>query len=150
MSGIIDTNILLYAANVDAPEHTRARTFLEEAVSEPGLWYLTEGICYEFFRVSTHTRVFPQPLGAIQAFAFLEALLTTERFEVLSASRDHWKWLREVLNHVGHPAGNLFFDIRTVVLMREHGIRQIYTADTDFLQFDEIAVHNPFSSRYRQ
>ena len=41
------------------------------------------------------------------------------------------------------PVGNLFFDIRTAVLMREHGIRVIYTADTDFLQFEEIEVINP-------
>jgi predicted nucleic acid-binding protein len=27
--------------------------------------------------------------------------------------------------------------------MREHGIRRIFTTDTDFLQFDGIDVHDP-------
>ena len=31
MSGLIDTNILLYAANQDAIEHPAARSFLEDA-----------------------------------------------------------------------------------------------------------------------
>jgi predicted nucleic acid-binding protein len=35
------------------------------------------------------------------------------------------------------------FDIRTVVMMREHGIRRVYTTDTDFLQFSGVEVINP-------
>jgi uncharacterized protein len=146
MSGLIDTNILLYAVNGDAPEHDPARSFLQKAIAAPGLWYLTEGICYEFLRVSTHARVFPQPLEATEAMTFLDSLIGTDRFEVLSAGADHWRWLREVIAQTGNPAGNLFFDIRTVALMREHGVREIYTADTDFLQFKEIAVKNPLRS----
>jgi uncharacterized protein len=149
MSGLIDTNVLLYAVNADAPEHPRARAFLEEAIAAPGLWYVTEGVCYEFLRVSTHPRVFREPLDAGQAMAFLDALMATGRFEVVVAGTGHWKWLREVVTTTGHPAGNLFFDIRTVALMREHGIRQIYTADPDFLQFSDITVINPFSDHRR-
>jgi predicted nucleic acid-binding protein len=44
------------------------------------------------------------------------------------------------------PTGNLFFDLRTAALMREHGIRDIYTTDTDFLQFAGIRVINPLRS----
>ena len=33
---------------------------------------------------------------------------------------------------VTHLAGNLFHDARTAILMREHGIRQICTRNTDF------------------
>jgi len=65
------------------------------------------------------------------------------KFEVLSAGPEHWHWLREVIAKTARPAGNLFFDIRTVALMREHGIKEIFSADTDFLQFEGIAVTNP-------
>ncbi len=47
------------------------------------------------------------------------------------------------MSDLTYPAGNLFFDIQTAVLMREHGIKRIYTTDTDFLQFSEIEVVNP-------
>lgn len=39
--------------------------------------------------------------------------------------------------------GNLFFDLRTVALMREHGIRAIHTADADFHRFKDIDAINP-------
>lgn len=55
--------------------------------------------------------------------------------------------LEKVLSNLHYPAGNLFFDIRTVVLMHEHGIRQIYTTNTDFLQFPGIKVVNPLSPK---
>ena len=63
MAGIIDTNILLYAANRDAEEQPAAESFLYSAAGSAQPWFLTEGILYEFFRVSTHPRVFTRPLA---------------------------------------------------------------------------------------
>lgn len=143
MSGIIDTNLLLYAVNADAPEHPLARTFLLDVGRAADPWYLTSGIVYEFLRVATHPRVFPSPLSWRDALQFLMPLLEAENIQLLHGSEAHWPLLGTVLAELTHPNGNLFFDIRTVVLMREHGIRRIYTTDTDFLQFNEIEVINP-------
>lgn len=38
------------------------------------------------------------------------------------------------------------FDLRTVALMHKHTVRRIYTADTDFLQFERIEVVNPLAT----
>ncbi len=38
-------------------------------------------------------------------------------------------------------------DVRTVALMREHGVRRIHTADTDFLQFPGIEVVDPLRAQ---
>jgi len=141
--GVIDTNILLYAANRDAEEHADARGFVTEAAQSRDTWYLTDGILYEFMRVATHPRVFATPLSWKEALGFLNPFLASEQFDVVSTGQDHWQQLPEVLEPLTHPAGNLFFDVRTVTLMREHGIRRIYTTDTDFLQFAEIEVVNP-------
>jgi toxin-antitoxin system PIN domain toxin len=143
MAGVIDTNILLYAANKDAAEHARAKSFLERAASGVEGWYLTEGIAYEFLRVATHANVFHQPLGWSDALSFLEALAKTGNFCWLEAREHHWTVLRQVTAELTQPSGNLFFDIRTVVLMKQHGIREIYSTDTDFLQFSGIVVVNP-------
>jgi len=146
-SGVIDTNVLLYAVNRDCEEHVPALSLLTAARRSPGQWFLTEGICYEFLRVSTHHRVFPTPLKAAEAMTFLEALLESEGFVLLQAGPRHWSCLRDVLAGAHHPAGNLFCDIRTAALMRERGVRVIYTADTDFLQFSDIEVLNPLKTR---
>ena len=143
MAGVIDTNLLLYAANTNAVEHPQARNFLLAAGQSSDSWYLTEGILYEFLRVSTHPRVFPRPLNWKEALRFLQPILGSSRFGVLQASDRHWLIVEEVLAGLTHPAGNLLFDVRTVVLMREHGVRDIYTLDTDFLQFPGIRVMNP-------
>ncbi len=143
MPGIIDTNVLLYAANADAAEHEVARTFLTRAGTSSEPWYFTEGILYEFLRVSTHARVFSRPLIWREGIEFLEPFLESSHFHVLTAGERHWVLLREVLAEITHPAGNLLFDVRTVVLMQEHGIRKIYTTDTDFLQFPGLEVINP-------
>ena len=144
MVGIIDTNILLYAANRDAEEHVAASRFFKNTVASSGPWFLTEGILYEFLRVATHARVFERPLTWKEASSFINPFLVSQRFEILIPGQSHWALLQKILAELTHPSGNLFFDIRTVVLMREHGIREIYTTDTDLLQFKDIKIINPF------
>lgn len=143
MSGVIDTNLLLYAANRDAPEHAAARAFVAGVGRRGDSWYLSDGILYEFLRVATHPKVFPQPLTWREAVGFLTPLIEADTVRLLGAEDRHWIILQDVLAALTHPSGNLFFDVRTVVLMREHGIRRIYSTDTDFLQFSGIEVVNP-------
>jgi hypothetical protein len=143
MSGVIDTNILLYAINRDCPEHDPARVFLEGTRRGPGHYYLTDGIAYEFLRVATHPRVFPHPLRAADALHFIELLAGSPGILWLAVADGHWTTLRALLAQLHHPAGNLFHDLRTAVLMRANGIRRIYTADVDFLQIPGIEVVNP-------
>jgi toxin-antitoxin system PIN domain toxin len=145
MAGLIDTNLLLYAANSEAPEHAKSYSFLMKAGQSAEHWYLTEGIVYEFLRVATHPRVFPRPLAKRQAIAFLEPFWSTPAFTILTAGARHWELLKQEVLSLPHPVGNLFFDIRTLVLIREHGIRTVYTTDTDFLQFKGIEVVNPLT-----
>jgi uncharacterized protein len=143
MAGVIDTNILLYAANKDSVEHPAAVKFLATAATSPEQWFLTEGIVYEFLRVSTHPIVFPKPLDWKDAIRFLKSFLESSNFLILTAEERHWLLLDEILSSLTYPSGSLFFDIRTVILMREQGIREIYTTDSDFLQFDQIKAINP-------
>ena len=143
MPGMIDTNILLYAANRDAEEHPAAASFLHAAARSGEQWFLTEGILYEFLRVATHPKVFQHPLAWRQAIDFLHPFTTNPNFLILTAEERHWTLLQSMLEKLTYPSGNLFFDIRTAVLMREHGVREIYTTDTDFLQMPELRVINP-------
>jgi predicted nucleic acid-binding protein len=42
-------------------------------------------------------------------------------------------------------AGNLVHDAHTAALMREHGIRRIYTRDTDFHRFPFVEPIDPMT-----
>jgi len=40
-------------------------------------------------------------------------------------------------------SGNLLLNAQTAILMKEHGIRTIYTRDTDFHRFPFLEVVDP-------
>jgi predicted nucleic acid-binding protein len=63
---VIDTSVLLYAADASSPDHTSSRRLLEQAYSGSTPWFLTWGIIYEFLRVATHPRVYARPRTATE------------------------------------------------------------------------------------
>ncbi len=143
MRFVVDTNMLVYAANRDCAEHAAARSALEEWLRGSTPWALTWGILYEFLRIVTHPKVFRQPLGANEALSFLEPVLASDVMSVLSPTERHETVLRETIGEFGAPAGNIFHDLHTAVLMREHGVTEIMTADVDFRKFGFLTVTDP-------
>ena len=71
---VVDTNVLVYAADAGAAEHERCRTLVEQWRRQSGAWYLTWGICYEFLRIVTHQKVFRRPWSIDGAVRFLTIL----------------------------------------------------------------------------
>ena len=140
---LIDTNILLYAADKTAPEHTVCRKFILDCRKRAEPWYLTWGIIYEFLRVSTHRRVFHNPLNISQAWTFVQSLLASPSLDILIETERHWKIAEEVFKSTPLISGNLVFDGRTAILMKEHGIKRIYTRDTDFHRFPFLEIIDP-------
>ena len=140
---VVDTNILIYAADRQASEHETCRRLLEEWRSQPSVWYLTWGIVYEFLQVATHPRIFYHPWNMKDAWGFVQALLASASLHVLVETDRHAEIAQEVLNELPHIRGNLVFDMHTAILMKEHGIAQIYTRDTGFHRFPFVKVIDP-------
>lgn len=143
MRFVLDTNVLVHAVNSNSPFQTAAKESVENALSTATPFALTWGIIYEFLRVATHPRVFSNPLTSQEALGFVKTLLAHDFVSVLQPTERHVAQLERTLAELSHPAGNLLHDIATAVLMREHGIREIVTADTDFMQFPFLEVFNP-------
>lgn len=140
---VVDTNILIYAADRRAPGHERCRELLLAWRSQTEMWYLTWGIIYEFLRVVTHPKVFRNPFVFGKACGFIEAMLASPSVAVLQETARHSAALKEIAAQVKGLRGNLVFDAHTAALMAEHGIRRIYTHDTDFCRFPFIEVVDP-------
>lgn len=140
---VVDTNVLLYAADESSEFHAPCRRLLEGLRSGPIPWFLTWGIAYEFLRVATHPRVYPQPWSASEAHAFLEALLRSPSARLLIPTVRHAEILAASLVDVPDARGNLLRDLHTAVLMREHGIGRILTRDRDFHRFAFLDVVDP-------
>jgi len=139
----VDTNVLLYAVNRDCPEHEAARRALEAWLAGAVPFCLGWNVLYEFLRVSTHPRVLRQPWTARDAWAFVEAVLASPALAILGPTERHSTVAAEVIAELPHLSGNLFHDAHTAILMREHGIRRIYTRDTDFHRFPFLEPVDP-------
>jgi uncharacterized protein len=140
---VVDTNILVYAADADSPFHTKARDWLEQQRCRPDAWYSTWPIFYEFLRVITHPRVLRKPWTAAEAWQFLATLLDSPGLHLLAATPRHADVAALVVADITALAGNIWHDAHTAILMREHGIRQICTRDTDFHRFPFLEVIDP-------
>ena len=140
---VIDTNVLVYAANSTVQFHGACREWLDRQRRRPDAWYLTWGIVYEFLRVSTHPRILPRPWTASAAWSFITALLASPGLDVLIPTQRHADVASAVISELSYLAGNIVHDAHTAILMREHGIRQICTRDTDFSRFAFLEVIDP-------
>lgn len=143
---VVDTNVLVYAADTTVPEHVRCRALVEQWRRRHGAWFLTWGIAYEFLRVVTHPRVMRQPWTMEAAVGFLAALQDSPGLTFLVPTNRHAAVLNEVVAEVPGLAGNIIHDAQTAVLMREHGIRRICTRDTDFHRFPFLEPVDPLTA----
>lgn len=140
---VVDTNILVYAADRDADHHEVCYERLEDWRRGRTAWYLTWGICYEFLRVVTHPAVLRAPWTTPAAMEFLGVLLDSPGLDVLRPTERHASVLREVVEEVSGVRGSKLHDLHTAVLMSEHGIRTIQTHDMDFHHFGFLEVVDP-------
>ena len=142
---VVDTNVFVYAADAHAREHARCRALVERWRAEAEPWFTTWNVLYEFLRVVTHPRVFRTPLTLEQAWRFVEAILASPGLTVLEHTPRHASVAALFFSERAQIQGNLLHDAHTAVLMREHGIRRIYTRDADFHRFGQLEVIDPMA-----
>jgi hypothetical protein len=139
----VDVNVLLYASDTSSPKHRAALRFLEERASDPDLLCVAWATLIAFLRISTHPHIFTRPLSPVEALGNIESLLSLPRTRVLSEGEGFLETYREVTAHFP-VRGNLVPDAHLAALLRQHGVRRLYTADRDFRKFDFLDVADPF------
>jgi predicted nucleic acid-binding protein len=72
--GIIDTNVLVYALDADAPQHGPSRALLEAARDGSATLYVTLQILCEFYSAVTNPRRVPKPRSPAEALAAISKL----------------------------------------------------------------------------
>ena len=87
--------------------------------------------------------MFGSPWTTPEAWSFLEAVLASASFGILVETERHPEVLQVIIDEVPLLSGNILHDTHTATLMREHGIRQIYTRDTGFHRFKFLEVVDP-------
>lgn len=74
----------------------------------------------------------------------IDSLLGLRRVRVLSEGEGFLEIYREVTAHFP-VRGNLVPDAHLAALLRQHGVRRLYTVDRDFRKFDFLEVADPFA-----
>jgi uncharacterized protein len=139
----VDTNILLYGHFDRYPQHGKARAFCERLLSSADDWCIAWQVVYEYVRITTHPSVHLAPLTLGQALADLEPYLSARNGHVLAHTAQHRPVLGAVAAAVPTARGNFIHDLHYAALLREHGVRTLYTADSDFKKFGFLDVIDP-------
>ena len=142
MSVSIDANILVYADNLDDPVHHRARDLIDRLTAGPDLLYLFWPTIFAYLRISTNPRILRHPIAPSAAVRNIDGLLTLPHV-VAPGERDGF-WRTYLASGGDTVRGDAAPDVHLASLMRENGVRILYTRDSGFRRFDFIDVRDPF------
>jgi toxin-antitoxin system PIN domain toxin len=141
----VDTNILVYAHRRDSEWHEKAAQAIAGLAEGQAPWAVAWPCLHEFLAIVTHPRIYAPPTQAEKALEQVEIWLESPSLRVLGELAGHWRELREVVSS-GRIVGGAVHDARVAAICREHGIREIWSADRDFTRIKGLTVRNPLLS----
>lgn len=135
---VIDTNVLLYAANTSAPQHERTARWLDRALEESQVLGLPWVAALGFIRISTNPRIFPTPLTPDEAVGAVRTWHAHPAVTVPEPTSRHLSVLSGLLLESG-TAANLTTDAHLAALAIEHGAA-VASFDRDLARFGVTVV----------
>jgi uncharacterized protein len=138
----VDTNILVYAHRRDILFHKAAARRIAELADSRALWAIPWPCLHEFLAIATNSRVFKPPTPIVSALEQVDAWLQSPSLVLLTEAEQHWSELRALLA-AGQVTGARVHDARIAALCRQHGVRELWSADRDFGRFPNLRVVNP-------
>lgn len=143
----VDTNILIYAHRRDSPFYEIAAKRLIELGQGPGPWAIPWPCLHEFLGVVTNPRAFRTPTPLQTALDQIDVWLESPSLTLLTESPTHWTTLRAILLESA-ITGSRVHDARIAALCRQHGVRELWSADRDFSRFAGLRVVNPLVGQH--
>jgi len=124
----VDTNVLVNARILEAPDHERARASLERAFAAPAALRINRQVLREYLAVVTRPQTWAVPLSREEALTDVERLVTA--FEVLEDGPVVTDRLVSLCRHVP-VGGKQIHDANIVATMLAYGERRLLTFNTD-------------------
>jgi len=143
VSSTLDANVLVYASNRAAPLHDPAEELVRRLADGPDLVYLFWPTIMGYLRIVTHPAILPRPLSARDAMGNIAGLIDRPHVRSPGEGAGFWPIYRSAAGD--HARGNDVPDAHLAALMRQHGVRLIYTRDRGFRRFDGIEARDPFA-----
>jgi len=140
----VDTNILVYAHREDAPFHEIAARRVAGLAEGRAPWAIPWPCLHEFLAIVTHPRIYDPPTPSAAALDQVDAWLEAPSLVLLAEAEQYWTELRALVT-AGRVTGARIHDARIAALCRQHGVRELWSADRDFSRFPNLAVLNPLT-----
>jgi uncharacterized protein len=136
-----DVNLLLYACDQSSPFHPQAAEWFETIMNDSSPVILLPTVVFGFVRISTHPRIFTNPLSVAEASAHVQSWLARKQVRLHDMLPDDVAMALSLLESAG-TAGNLTTDaqIAAVALRLD---AEVHTADLDFGRFAGVRFKNP-------
>ncbi|HLH71554.1 MAG TPA: TA system VapC family ribonuclease toxin [Candidatus Dormibacteraeota bacterium] len=140
---LVDTNLLLYATFKDAPEHGRARLWLERCLAEgEGTVALCWPVVYAFLRLVTSPRVFGRhALTVGEGWEVVAAYLEQPAVRIVAPGAGHAAIAAELAETPGLRSDDVP-DIEIAALAIEHGL-VLASHDRGFRRFSRLRFVDP-------
>jgi uncharacterized protein len=138
---IVDLNLLLYAYNSAAQEHTASASWLKAMLLGQEVIGLSWVTLLGFLRIATDPKVLANPRDLEGAATVISDWLSRPNISIVSPTDRHWTLLSGLLpKH--RVRGSLITDAHLAALAIEHGAT-LCTNDRDFLRFPGLKVEFP-------
>jgi uncharacterized protein len=138
----LDTNVLVFAHREDSPFHKQALACVRTLATARASWAIPWPCVHEFLAIVTHPRIYDPSTPMRLALDQVEAWMESPSLALLGESDRHWEGLKRLVVG-GRIAGPQVHDARIAALCRQHGVRELWSADRDFGRFPELRVSNP-------
>lgn len=141
---LVDANLLVYAANQTAPEHERARTWLDARLNGTARVGLPWPSLLAFIRIVSNPAILRNPVTPAEAWRQVEDWLGCDAAWIPLPGVQHGEVLGKLL---GDPivTSRLVPDAHLAALAIEHGLT-LCSTDGDFTRFRGLKWENPLAA----
>ena len=141
---LLDVNILLYAHNEAAPQHSTITNWVRKLFIDEEIIGLPWVSMWGFLRVRTNPRLWPTPDSPAVAFFMLQYWLSQPGVTVINPGRRHAEILQHLMDQ-HQITGPLVSDAVLAALAIENGAT-LASTDQDFSRFSGLRWVNPLTA----
>jgi toxin-antitoxin system PIN domain toxin len=138
----IDTNILVYAHRRDSEWFEAAHKSVQRLAEAPDPWAIPWPCIHEFLAIVTHPRIYRPPTPLAKAVEQVEIWMESPSLRLLSELKGHWAELKSAIT-AAKIRGGAVHDARIAAICREHGVRELWSADRDLARYSGLTIRNP-------
>jgi len=141
---LIDTNIIIYAYNLNSDLHEQALNIMQSALNNEMRAYIADKSLYEFFAIITDSKRVEEPVSVKEAVEVLN-LIKSSNIKIIIPSFNTMGILLGLLEKYNIGKQRIF-DFVLAAMAIDNNIETILTRnDKDFAMLDEINILNPFT-----